>query len=59
MVLAVAALDDAVRVRVVAAAAAHEVTAVTAVGCLIALPVGGGVGEEHGVVRVPQTPASR
>lgn len=59
VVLAVAALNDAVRVRVVAAAAAHEVTAVTAVGCLVALP-GAGSGKSTGWSEChrPQPPAN-
>lgn len=42
VVLAVAPLDHAVRVGVVATSTAHEVAAVTAVGCLVALPGAGG-----------------
>lgn len=65
MVFAVAPLDHAVRVGVVATSAAHEVTAVTAVGCLVALPaVGrkGTAGERMlptGHPQVPPTPRLR
>lgn len=45
VVLAVATLDHAVCVRVVAASTAHEVTAVAAMRCLVALPGGGWGGQ--------------
>lgn len=58
VILAVAALDHAVRVGVVASAAAHEVTAVTAVGRLVALPGGWGGKGRSGSARAHRGPAA-
>ena len=59
VVLAVAPLDHAVCVGVVAASTAHEVAAVAALGCLVALPGGGGVVGEHSHHLQPHGPAWR
>lgn len=57
VVPAVAPLDHVVCVGVVAAPAAHEVAAVTAVGRLVALPGGGGAAGEHSHHLQPHTPS--